>query len=283
MPGDRSASATTFSTVVREGPWMWSAEMQASIRRWRWRWRMREPPPLAVCSANAVEARWLDTLLTAPLAAPAAGRSIDVPERSLSRTIPRWHIRSAHHETDRASGPLAHHSAAADLPARILSHSVRLRVQNQLRRDRGARAALYRRHLLHARAPPAAHPDPRQLPLPAHRPGVRGRLPVLAAHRVLLDSDLPGPRLPHGLRHRAQPAVRAGAAAAHHHAAVLDIVPAARVRARGHHPRYRLSQHGPAVPRTDQSPLAHHAHQPRRVPRHHLLLSALHGAAAVRH
>ncbi len=32
-----SASATTFSTVVREGPWMCSAEMQASISRWRWR------------------------------------------------------------------------------------------------------------------------------------------------------------------------------------------------------------------------------------------------------
>src|SRR6267378_7178169 len=135
---------------------MCSAEMQASIRRCRCRWRMREPPPLAAGSASAVEARRLDTLLTAPLAGGRRRPAIGVLERSLSRTIARWHTRSAHHETDRASGPLAHHSAAADLPGHILSHSVRLRLQNQLRRDRIARPTVYRRHLLHARPPPAA-------------------------------------------------------------------------------------------------------------------------------
>jgi len=29
--------ATTFSTVVRDGPYVCKAEMQASISRWRWR------------------------------------------------------------------------------------------------------------------------------------------------------------------------------------------------------------------------------------------------------
>ena len=29
--------ATTFSTVVRDGPYVCRAEMQASISRWRWR------------------------------------------------------------------------------------------------------------------------------------------------------------------------------------------------------------------------------------------------------
>src|SRR6266853_1971721 len=238
---------------------MCNAEMQASMRRWRWRWRMRDPP------------------------AAGAAAAIGVLERSLSRTIVRWHTRSAHHETDRASWPLAHHSAAADLPGHILSHSVRLRLQNQLRRDRIARPTVYRRHLLHARPPPAADAHPRQLPLPAHRRGVWRRLSVLAADGVLLDPDLPGARLPHGIRHRAQPEVCAGAAAAHHHAAILDVVPAARVRARGYHPRYWLSQHGAAAPGSDQSTVAHHAHQPRGVSGHHLLLSALHGAAAVRY
>ncbi|HLN50394.1 MAG TPA: hypothetical protein VK251_12910 [Steroidobacteraceae bacterium] len=39
MPGDIFAIATTFSTVVLDGPYMCSAEMQASISRWRCRLR----------------------------------------------------------------------------------------------------------------------------------------------------------------------------------------------------------------------------------------------------
>src|ERR1700753_2791024 len=39
MPGDMSASLTTFPTVVRDGPWMCSAEMHASISRCRCRTR----------------------------------------------------------------------------------------------------------------------------------------------------------------------------------------------------------------------------------------------------
>src|SRR5882762_4008720 len=174
---------------------MCNAEMQASMRRWRWRWRMRDPPPLR-------EARWLDTLLTAPGPAVSAGKAIGVLGRSLSRTIARWHTRSAHHEIDRASGPLAHHSAAPALPPHILSHSVRLRLQNQLGRDRLARAAVYRRRLLHARPPPATHAHPRQLPLSALRQSIWRRVSVLAGHGVFLDQDLPGARLPHGPRHR---------------------------------------------------------------------------------
>jgi len=42
MPGDILAMATTFSTVVRDGPNVCKAEMHASIRRWRWRlWAVR--------------------------------------------------------------------------------------------------------------------------------------------------------------------------------------------------------------------------------------------------
>ena len=37
MPGDIFAIATTFSTVVRDGPYMCNADMQASIRRCRCR------------------------------------------------------------------------------------------------------------------------------------------------------------------------------------------------------------------------------------------------------
>ena len=39
MPGDIFAMATTCSTVVRDGPYMCSAEMQASIKRCRCRLR----------------------------------------------------------------------------------------------------------------------------------------------------------------------------------------------------------------------------------------------------
>ena len=35
IPGDMPAMATTFSTVVREGPWICRAEMHASMRRFR--------------------------------------------------------------------------------------------------------------------------------------------------------------------------------------------------------------------------------------------------------
>src|ERR1700719_3696377 len=116
---------------------------------------MREPPPLAGGSAAAVALRGLDTLFTAPGPAVSAGRAIVAPSASLSRTIARWHRRSAHHETDRASGPLANHPAPAAVPAHILSHSVRLRLQNQFCRDRAAGAAVHRCHLLHARSPSA--------------------------------------------------------------------------------------------------------------------------------
>src|SRR6266404_2364672 len=114
---------------------MCSAEIQASMRRWRWRWRMRDPPPLAAVPVTVVEARSLDTWLTAPKTS--------------------------------ATGPLADHSATARFPVRILPHSVRLRLQNQLRRGRAARATLHGHHLLHPRSPSAAVLDPRQLPLPA--------------------------------------------------------------------------------------------------------------------
>src|ERR1700683_2783831 len=109
---------------------------------------MREPPLLTGAGALAVEARWVDMLFTSSCA--RAGRAITVRRRSLSRTIAHWHSCSAHHEIDLASGPLAHHPAAAHFPYCILSHSVRLRLQNQLRGSRAARPPIYRRLLLHA-------------------------------------------------------------------------------------------------------------------------------------
>src|SRR5947207_14204687 len=72
MPGDMSARATTFSTVVRDGPWMCSAEMQASISRCRCRAREAR--------SGAGLAPLLDSLAAAlPAAfAGAAGAAPDV-------------------------------------------------------------------------------------------------------------------------------------------------------------------------------------------------------------
>src|SRR5579864_3242430 len=116
---------------------MCSAEMQASMRRWRWRWRMREPPAAAP-DASAV------LLVTSVIAFPAGAAHAAWPvlHASLSRTIARGGSGEAQHETDLASGPLAHHPAAAAVPARILPHSVCVRFQDQLRRSRTSRPSL---------------------------------------------------------------------------------------------------------------------------------------------
>src|SRR5215470_771164 len=101
MPGDMSASATTFSTVVRDGPWMCSAEMQASISRCRW--RARDARSGATATGGAFP---LTTLLGFFLFTPA----------SLYRKIPHRHLSGGNHEIAGAAGPLAHHSSAAAVP-----------------------------------------------------------------------------------------------------------------------------------------------------------------------
>src|SRR6185312_7906187 len=208
---------------------MCSAEMQASISRCRCRWRMREPPLPAASAAEPV-ACWPRVSFIAPSSADHLGLPLAVLGVSLSRTIARGHGGKLHHENDLASRPLAHHPAAPAVPADFLPDSIRLRLQDQLRGSRAAGTAVHGRVFLHARSRPAAVLQPRQLPLSADRRGVRRRLSVLAADRLLLDPDLPGARLPDGLRNRAPPQIAAGTAAADHHAAVLDLVPAARLR-----------------------------------------------------
>src|ERR1700748_3858845 len=123
-----SASATTFSTVVREGPWMCSAEMHASISRCRCRTRdARSGTTATVC--------------------------LDLDSRPVT-TLPVYRAQSSEsttkrdYETKRGLRPLAHHPAAAVVPAGFLSDPFRVRAQNQLRGSASARAALHR------------HPDP---------------------------------------------------------------------------------------------------------------------------
>src|SRR5579859_2253937 len=112
MPGDRSASATTFSTVVRDGPWMCSAEMQASIRRCRCRAREARsgatlPSAGGGCFIAALELLvvffWRDTWVT--------GQK-PYMEYSLQRKMAQLQPSGAHNENAGASGPLAHHPAA---------------------------------------------------------------------------------------------------------------------------------------------------------------------------
>src|SRR5882757_3798920 len=123
MPGDMSASATTFSTVVRDGPWMCNAEMQASIRRCRCRAREARSGTLA---AELLEALWRGTSIT--------GQKL-YTRWSLSRKIARIHLICANHETARASGPLADHSPAPALSDCLLPHPVRVCLQDPPGRD----------------------------------------------------------------------------------------------------------------------------------------------------
>ena len=69
----------------------------------------------------------------------------------------------------------------------------------------------------------------RQLRVPVQRAAVRQRLALFAQGRVLLDRVLPDARLSDGLCHRAFAADPTQRAAAAHHPAVLDLVPAARL------------------------------------------------------
>ncbi len=99
--------------------------------------------------------------------------------------------------------------------------------------------------------------------------------------RVFLDADLSGAGLSDGLRHRADLQEHAKHPAAHHHPALLDLVPAARLCARGNHSRDRAAQYRAAVAGSHRPSAADHAHHLRRVSRNHLFLPAVHGPAAV--
>src|ERR1700730_12942814 len=139
MPGDMSARATTFSTVVRDGPWMCSAEMHASMRRWRCRAREARSGTLA---AELLEAsRGRGTFIIAQKL---------YTRWSLSRKMAHRHLIRANHETARASGPLADHSPAAALSDCLLPHPVRICLQNQPGRDGTPGAALHGHPVAHA-------------------------------------------------------------------------------------------------------------------------------------
>src|SRR5689334_16388546 len=144
MPGDMSACATTFSTVVREGPWMCSAEMQASISRCRWRARdARSGAGTAFTLLAFFLAMLSFTSRPEPGRARHHGRKLYTAP-SLYRKIPHRHLSGGNHEIHRAAGPLAHHPAAPAVPHRLLPHPVRLRLQDQPGRDGTAGTAVYR-------------------------------------------------------------------------------------------------------------------------------------------
>src|SRR6186713_2654532 len=167
MPGDMSASATTFSTVVREGPWMCSAEMQASIRRCRWRAREARsgtavallepwaPGPSGRALATAATLaltrgallaflRFLAMFTSRPQSSRARchGQKLNTAP-ILSRKIVRRHPSGGNHENARTAGPLAHHSPAAAVPHGLLSDSLRVRFQDQPGRDGTPGTALH--------------------------------------------------------------------------------------------------------------------------------------------
>ena len=101
-------------------------------------------------------------------AGPAGGKVIHGVQIYRAQWPPRMLARPAH-EIVRAYGPLADHPAAAAVSAGFLSHSVRLRPQDQPGRDGRPRPALHRHADPHAGRSPAACVEPGELPLPLHR------------------------------------------------------------------------------------------------------------------
>ena len=77
------------------------------------------------------------------------------------------------------------------------------------------------------------HAELRQLRLPVRRPALPQRLPVVAQDRLRLGGDRAPRRLSDGLLHRAQPRAAALDPADAGDPAVLDLVPAARLRLAG--------------------------------------------------
>ena len=121
-----------------------------------------------------------------------------------------------------------------------------------------------------------------QLRLPVQRAAVRQRLALFPQGRVFLDRVLPDARLSDGLCHLAFAADATQRAAAAHHPAVLDLVPAARLcldrpaeNRRPHQPGVvQVARHRGRAARDDE-------HQLRGLHRHRLFLPAVHDPAAV--
>src|ERR1700679_2458646 len=121
---------------------MCSAEMQASISRCRCRTRDARSGATAIV--------FLTTVVL-------ASRRVTTAAVYPAQWVPVWPegTRKRDHEINRTLRPLAHHPAAAVIPAGILSHPFRVRPEDQLRRSGRARAALHRRS-----DPPPGPPPP---------------------------------------------------------------------------------------------------------------------------
>src|SRR5882762_6676876 len=138
---------------------------------------------------------------------------------------------------------VAHYLAAPALSAGFLSHSVWVCVGYKLCRYGGTSAALHGYSIRESRLAHPPHAESRQLQVFVHRRSLRSFIPLFAEDRIFLDSDLPGPGVSDGLCHRPDFEEYAKRPAAHHHLAVLDLVPAAGLRARGNHSGNRLAQY----------------------------------------
>src|SRR3979490_2738434 len=212
---------------------------------------MREPPPLAALSASAVEVRWLDTLIHRD--PPGAWhRAVD------SRTGPKFiphntPLAQAKTRTMKTTGP----------PGRwliILPPLIFLLIFFLIPFAFAFKISF---------AESASRVPPFTDVISFTRDHHLQLTLTLGNYRYLLTDEVYGVAYLYSLRtaffstliclalgypmayaiaRSPQPAVCAGVAAAHNHAAVLDFVPAAGVRAGRDHPRQRLPQHRAAAP-----------------------------------
>src|SRR5713226_7515908 len=283
MPARCSPSSTSLSPPAPTSP--------SRCARRRSRLRRRRPRPGATASSAASPpspivakrramrsssrpvgrcARRCPTRAGAPRLSPSGNRSVS--PSSLAPASCSGHERRVP-PPRRAGAPLC-------VARAVLSRAVPDRAQDQLGRDRDRRAALHAapRSRRRRMEPP---PDPRRLPVPVLRQPVSARLSQRHKIRGRVDARLPAARLSHGLRHRARAARLAWLAAAAGHPALLDQLPDPRLRL--DRPAERQRRHQQPAARDGPHPRAAGAPQQRlrRLSRHRLFLSAVHGAAAL--
>src|SRR5580692_4839192 len=133
MPGDMSAIVTTFSIVVLDGPWICSAEMQASISFCRWRVRS------AFSGTGAARALRVIKLGIPVLPPSSITRGQTTDERHGRAPDPRYR-RTPHGKAARKA--LAHHTAAAPVPAGVFPDPIYVRAQDQRCRVHNIRSAI---------------------------------------------------------------------------------------------------------------------------------------------
>src|SRR6266851_1018989 len=283
MPARCSPSSTSLSPPAPTSP------SRCALRRSRS--RRRRPRPGATASSAASPpspivakrramrsssrpvgrcARRCPTRAGAPRLSPSGNRSVS--PSSLAPASCSGHERRVP-PPRRAGAPLC-------VARAVLSRAVPDRAQDQLGRDRDRRAALHAAPRSRRRRMEPPH-HPRQLPVPVLRQPVSARLSQRHKIRGRVDARLPAARLSHGLRHRARAARLAWLAAAAGHPALLDQLPDPRLRL--DRPAERQRRHKQPAARDGPHPRAAGAPQQRlrRLSRHRLFLSAVHGAAAL--